>query len=208
VVPGHPVDACDHPRVEADPGAVEHADGDEADALRHAVDGAADRSGDVRAMAVAVVRGEAGSGRVGAVDGAAAELRVRLADAGVDDVGRHARTGVRVRVRAGERQVGLVDPVDPPRRVRLRRVDADGRVALDVCDARVGAQVVERAGRDEGRVALERVLVDEPDVDAEALGVLGGDGGRIRPARQDDDVPLRSGAAGGGSRQKRKRDEG
>ena len=54
VVAGDPVDAGDDARERAAAGAVEHLDGDELDALGHAVGAAADRAGHVRAVPVAV----------------------------------------------------------------------------------------------------------------------------------------------------------
>ena len=92
VVGRHPVDAGDDARVDAAAVAVEHAHGDERDALGDAVRRAADGPGDVRAVAVAVVgrcrrrsrRSRTSRGR---------RTRVREADAGVDDVGLHARAG-------------------------------------------------------------------------------------------------------------------
>ena len=90
--------------------------------LGDAVRRAAGRAGDVRAVAVAVVRAVAVTDEVGAVADPAAELLVGRADAGVDDVGLDAGPGLVVVVGVVQRQIALVDPVEPPRRGALRAV--------------------------------------------------------------------------------------
>src|SRR5699024_6915489 len=90
VVLGHPVDSGDHAGVGAAAVAVEHAHGHQAHVLGDAVRLTADGPGDVGAVAVAVLAATpVVDGRV-ARDRASAELRVCGADAGVDDVRRHA----------------------------------------------------------------------------------------------------------------------
>jgi hypothetical protein len=156
MVAGDPVDAGEDTGVEPGPGAGEDAHGDEADALGDAIGRSADRAGDVGAVAVAVIGGDTDRRRrVDAVHGAAAELGVGLADAGVDHIGGDTGAGSCVGVRAGERQRTLVGPVDPPGGAGLGRVDVNGAVAFDVGDTGVGTQRVEGGGRDDGRVALE-----------------------------------------------------
>jgi hypothetical protein len=79
----------------------------------------------------------------------------------------------------------------------------DGRVGLDVGDARVGAEGAEGRGRDDCRVALEGVPVDEADVDAVSRRVVGSDGRRVGAVLQHDDCPELTGAAGRGRRDQR-----
>jgi hypothetical protein len=120
------------------PLAVEHPHRDQLDVLGHAVGGAADRAGDVRAVALAVVGVRVVVDEVPATHGPAAELPVRDADAAVEDVrGDVGRRGRGVRLR--QRKAALVDAVQSPGRRGL--VGArDGRVLLDVRDGRVGGE--------------------------------------------------------------------
>ena len=153
-----PVDAGDHAGVEPAPVAVEHADADQADALGDAVARAADRPGDVGAVAVAVLAVAAEG--VEPVRGPAAEVGVADQDPGVDDVGRDVGRLRRIR----ERAVGagaLVDPVQAPRGAGLRRQDGDGKVALDELDAGVvrqrGGGGGAHLGDEPGERCLERL---------------------------------------------------
>ena len=74
---GHPVDAGDHAASSSpEPLQSSTRTGDERHLLGDAVGRAADRAGDVRAVAVAVVRALAVADRVEAVADAAAELGV------------------------------------------------------------------------------------------------------------------------------------
>src|SRR5262249_58092106 len=118
---------------------VQHLHRDQAHALGHAVLRPADGAGDVGAVPVAV--GVVGVHRVVAPGGPAAEGGVGDPDAGVDDVGVHvARRGV-VRVAVVQRQVALVDAVQPPgRRVGLGGEQVHLGVGLDVGHPRVGGQ--------------------------------------------------------------------
>ena len=128
------------------------------DALRHAVRGAADGAGDVRAVAVAVARPVAvADGRVAGAD-APGELLVRGPQAGVEDVGVHPRAGLVVGVGRVERQGALVDAVEAPRGARLADVELDDPVLLDELHAVV---VGEEAGLLLGQLdaeAPERLL--------------------------------------------------
>jgi uncharacterized ferritin-like protein (DUF455 family) len=65
---------------------------------------------------------------------------VRCADAGVQDVRSHAGARGVVRVRGAQRQVTLVDPVQTPRRVRLRGVDGHFAVLFNILHTQVAAQ--------------------------------------------------------------------
>ena len=201
VVRGHPVDARDHARVRARALAVEHPDGVERDLLRDAVRRSAGRAGDVRPVAVAVVRPVPVADEVGAVADAAGELLVRRAHPGVDDVGVHARTGLVVGVGVVQRQVALVDPVEPPRGRGLRRECVHDLVPLDVGDARVPRDRGRPGGRHAHREALERMAVDEADparVGRRELSRGRGDGRALHGVRlEDDDVRARGRAPGG-----------
>ena len=96
---------------------------------------------------------------------AAGELLVAGADSGVDDVGVNALPRLVVVVGVVQRQVALVDPIEPPGRRALGRVDAKDLVCLDVFDAGIiGEDVRLRSGHPDGK-ALERVLVDRRDGD-------------------------------------------
>src|SRR5205085_1905530 len=118
VVGGDVVDAGQELARGAAAGAVQDADGVQGDAVRDtgrlAGETAADGARGVRAVAVAVVAVLAVADGVVQHGRAAAELDVRRADAGVEHVDVHARAGVGVRVRAGQRQCPLVDAVQAP----------------------------------------------------------------------------------------------
>lgn len=86
-------------------------------ALGDAVGGAADGSGDVGAVTVAVV-GTAADG-VEAVADAASEFIVGGEHAGIDDVGVHTGGSGVVGVGGAERQIALVDAIKSPSRAGL-----------------------------------------------------------------------------------------
>ena len=127
------------------------------------------------------------------VDRATAELRVARADARVDDVRLHARTGRLVREGGAERKRTLVDAIEPPGCVRLGRERFDRRVELDGHHASVTDDAAEHACGYQPRVALERALVDLRHLNAVARRVV-----RRHVRRsphgvvQDDDEPGRS----------------
>ena len=110
----------------------------ERDLLGHAVGRPAGRAGDVGPVAVAVVRALAVTDEIGAVPHPAGELLVGCAHARVDDVGVDALPRLVVVVGVVQGQVALVDPVEPPRRRRLRREGVHDLVRLDIGDARIG----------------------------------------------------------------------
>ncbi len=202
-----PVHARDDAGVGAGAVAAEDADGDHGGLLRHAVGGARDGAGDVRAVAVAVGGAAAVvDGRV-ARGGAAGELRVGGQDAGVDDVGLHTGAVVVVGVRAAQRQVALVDAVQAPGGVALGGAGAHDLVLLDVRHRGVLADLGEGGGVHPGRVALQ---AGEPAVDLGALGrrplggVLGA-GGRRLVLEHDDVAALdRRRSVDGGERSERR----
>jgi hypothetical protein len=153
----------------------------------------------MRAVAVAVVRAAAVD-RVVAGDGAPAELGVVEADAGVDDVRLHARTGPVVGVRAGQRQVPLVDPVETPRRTALGGQRGDGLVCLDVRHARVSEQSLDSRQRQRGGEALQRVAVLVADRRPVPPGLVTGGthvpAGRVVPEHDDVAATGRRGRVG------------
>ncbi len=160
-VGGDPVDARDHLAVGAAATAVEHPHRDELHLLRHAVGGAADRARDVGAVAVAVDAVLAVADLVDADARPAAEVGVRGQDAGVDDVGVHARAVGRVAVRVVERQGRLVEAVETPRRRRrLRGVDVHVAVLLHAGDRRVVGDLARLRRAHPRGVAVQRVAVD------------------------------------------------
>jgi hypothetical protein len=136
------------------------------DLLRHAVRGSAGRAGDVGAVPVAIVRTVPVPDEIGPVADSSGELLVRCPDAGVDDVRVDTLSGLAVVVGVVQRQIALVDAVEPPRRRRLGRDGVEDLVTLDVRDAWISGQGCGRAGRQVDGEALERMLVDERDVAA------------------------------------------
>ena len=184
MVADHPVHAGDDAGRGTGARAAEDAHRDQADALGDAVRVAADGAGDVRAVAVAVGGSAAVTDRVVARQHAAGELRVRGQNARIDDVGGHARAGLRVGVEAVEREQALVDAVEAPRRAALGGVDADHAVGLDAHDGRVLRQPRHLRGGQLGGVAVDRVGVQGERRRARS----GGEGGRLRGGGQRDDV--------------------
>src|SRR5262249_22164042 len=128
--------------------------------------------------------------QVAAGHGAAPELGVREADAGVDDVRVDAGAGLRVRVAAGERQARSVDAVEAPRRRRLDHVRAYDLVLLDVRHAWAGAGRAHRVRRERAGEAADRAVVEEARAEAEAAGELVHDAIHVRAvgALEHDDV--------------------
>jgi hypothetical protein len=112
--------------------------------------------------------------------GATTELVVADADTRVDHIGSNTGTAIRVRVRAAEGKVVLIDPIDAPGRSALDRLNARAPVALDRNDTLIGHEGAKPPLRDRPRIALQRVLVDEADIDSVAMRMLRGDGGCVR----------------------------
>src|SRR5438128_3862001 len=117
--------------------AIEDADSDERNALGHAVGRPADRSGYVSAVSVAVLAIPSIADRVVANAGASAEIVVRSANAGVDDVRVYVRRSGVVSVVAVEWKIALIDAIESPRRAALGGLERDLAVFLDVLHARV-----------------------------------------------------------------------
>src|SRR5690606_23045272 len=171
-VPRDPVDACDDLGGGAGARVVQHPHADDLGLLGHAVGAARDGAGDVGAVAVAVLGGVVVVDGVVAVGGTAAEVAVRDAHSGVDDVRRDALTGrIRVGVRVVERQVLLVDPVQAPGgRVRLGAGDVEGAVLDDRGDGRVGGETLRLGLGRLDLVAVQGLGVGPLDVGTVPLG--------------------------------------
>src|SRR5262245_38199316 len=78
---------------------------------------AADDAGDIGAVAVAVVRAVTVADEIDGAGRPPAEIRMRGANAGIDDIGVHAGARLAVAVGAVERQEAAVDAVDTTGRV-------------------------------------------------------------------------------------------
>src|SRR6185369_12679659 len=110
-------------------------------------------------MTVAVIGAEAVVDRGEAGDDASGELRVRRADAGVDDIGFHARAGWRVVIVAIERKIALIDSVESPGGAGLSRSQADDAIFLNKCDPRIVREPEGLLFRHAHGEAFERELV-------------------------------------------------
>ncbi len=196
----HPVDARDHAAGAARARAPEHAHGHQGDRLGDAPGRAADGSGDMRAVPVAVRRAAAVVDDGKTRSHPAAEVGVPREDAGVDDVGPHAGPLGGVGVEGVQRQVALVGAVQPPGGIGLNGLlgvdrlvglhQVHGRVVLhglhEIVGARSGhlhGEAVDRGGigvcditaerphRAEGNGGgADRVIAQQHDVAAGALG--------------------------------------
>src|SRR5262245_23118513 len=164
----HPVNAGDDIGVLACQAAAENADGVNPDVLRHAVDIPTDDPRHVGAVSVAVIAGlpvvdevrvsRRSARRRGGVR--YKELLISRADARVEDVNVDARAGGRVFVGVVERQVSLINAIQPPRRVGLDAVQRHHAVLFDVFDARVKAERLRLGLGHLRREAFDGVLVD------------------------------------------------
>ena len=114
-------------------------------------------------MTVAVVRPVAIGNRTESAGHAAAELRVRRTDTGVDDVHVHTLSGRLIGVVAIERKVALVDAVEPPGGAGLRRHDLADAVLLDVADTGIARQRRRGRGRQAHGITAKRAFVDVDD---------------------------------------------
>ena len=150
------IDAGDHAGVAAVAITIQHAHSPQGHVLRHTVGGAAHGAGNVRAVAVAV-DAVAAEGVV-AEDRPAAELRVTVQDARVDDIRRDARTSLIVGVRAVERQRSLVNAVESPGSAVLRAACPHLLIGLDVGHQRIAQDALHcRLGQGGGEAMQRRV---------------------------------------------------
>jgi hypothetical protein len=197
MVGAYPVDARDHLCVGPGALAVENPDADECDALRYTVGTAADRSGDVGAMAVAVVGGAAVD-RVVSRDRPPAEVGMRKADARVNHVSSDALSRQVVGIALIQGQSTLVDAVESPGRTGLLGHGFDNPIFLDKRDALIEAQLARTRLWHADRKPEERVLVNPLDVPAMVTRQSRGDGRHSRtdasragsPIMQNDDVTI------------------
>ncbi len=190
----HPVEPGDDRGPTALAVAAEHPDADQVDLACHTEGLAADGTRDVGTVAVAVLAGPSVLHRVEAEGGAAAELGVGVVDAGVDDVGVHARAVALEVELPVEWEVLLVDPVQAPARGlrpgavfdRLARGDGDHGVLLDGLDARELAHRLHLRRGEVGGVAVQGRLVGEEG--GHTGRYLAGEGARRDVLLQRDDV--------------------
>src|SRR6476661_3022916 len=110
----HPIDSGEDTFPGAGAIAVEHPNGYEPHVLRDAVRRASDRTGDVRAVAVAILRAPTIADFVDAARSPSAEFAMRAANAGVDDVGVYTVASCVVDIARVEWQVMLVDAIKTP----------------------------------------------------------------------------------------------
>ena len=159
-----PVDAGDHRRVRPTTDAIEHADGNERDSFGHAVGVAANGSGNVRAVTIAiggVARHDGSGGVLRVVDSrgdATAKVRV-VDDAGIDHVGVHAGSGGTIDVVCVEGQGDLVDAVETPRWIQLIAGDRHDAVGFDGDHGGIQFQLLHLCRVEGGGVAGERSAV-------------------------------------------------
>lgn len=188
MIVGYPINARDYARVRTGTIAVEHAHAAQHSAFGDAVSRAADGAGDVCAVTVAVRA--AAAKRVKDIRRTAAKLRVRSANARVDDVSAHARAGPVVGVSTTERQVALVNAIETPRRIGLGDVSLDDSIFLDELDSEVLAQSFGLFGRHLNRKTVKRVLVNVFEFAAVIAGHLVGDvrSDRERASFADDRI--------------------
>ena len=135
-----PIDTSDDAGGRAGATTIEHSHGNEPNTLRDAIRRAADSAGDVRPVAIAIRRVSARGHLVDAGHGTTTELDVIEADARVVDVCGDAGTCRCVRVRTAERQGALVNAVEAPRGIRLRRDRVHHLILLDVDNLRISSE--------------------------------------------------------------------
>src|SRR5206468_10440854 len=111
---GDPIDSGDDTGCGSRALAVQHPHGNETYVLRYTVLHAADSSGDVGAMSVAVGRAAPNRHLVDARCSATTKIDVTEVDAGVDDVNGDVAAVVGVGVSVVKGQCALIDAVDSP----------------------------------------------------------------------------------------------
>jgi hypothetical protein len=131
------------------------------DSLGDAASGSTDGSRNVGPVAIAVV------GAVAVADGgvtvadASGELLVRGPDAGVDDVGVHARAVEVIDISRVQREIPLIDAVEAPSRSRLRGGGLHDAVLFDPLDERVLREGQRLRLGHHRREARKRALINE-----------------------------------------------
>ena len=131
----HPVEAGQHGAGAAGSGTVEHPDPDQLHPFGHPVRGPTHGACDVSAVPIAVCSQP--TERVISIYRAAAKLRVAVPDAGIDDVGGDPLASLGVSVVAVQRDVMLVNAVQPPGGIGLNLGRLHHLVSLDAVHVRV-----------------------------------------------------------------------
>ena len=164
MVGGHPVDTGDHTRPGAAAAAVEHTHAVQGRPFGDTVSCSADRSGNVRAVPLTIIRCGVIVNEVVPCPNTSAELCMRAANASIQnidmDVGPVPNRGIAV----VQRQHTLVDAIQSPRRVGLRVGNADNLILLDPRNIGVlaeGLHCLVRQGRSK---ALQCAAVDKVNV--------------------------------------------
>ena len=138
---------------------------------------AADDAGDIGAVAVAVVRAVTVADEIDGAGRPPAEIRMRGANAGVDDVGVHTGARLTVAVGAVERREAPVDAVDTTgrragRTGRLQCAAGAELIDFDVVDAGQGAQRLQALRRNLDAKTVQRRRVDMQDLAADPPDAL------------------------------------
>ncbi len=134
---------------------------------------------------LAVSEGIEAKARTAADTIGAQKLDVIVADAGVDDVRRHAGARVIVRVAGIQREQQLIDPVQSPGGRLLHLGGSDDPVLLDHGDAGVETKRLQHHIGDFAREAGDQAVVDILRLDPK----LQRDCRRINIIPQRDDIP-------------------
>ena len=157
--------------------AIQDAHGMDGNVLGNTELRAADDAGDIGAVAVAVVRAVTVADEIDGAGRSPAEIRMRGANAGVDDVGVHTGARLAVAVGAVERREAPVDAVDTTgrRAGRIGRLQCAAGAELidfDVVDAGQGAQRLQALWRNLDAKTVERRRVDVHDLAADPRDAL------------------------------------
>lgn len=134
VILRHPLDTREDARCRVAADAIERLHRHEGDTFCHPMRGTTDGAGDMRAVPVAILGAasvvDCGESRLEAPR----EFAMRAADAGVDHIGVNASEVLRVVVARIERQIALVDAIEPPGCAVLDGVDGEDGVQCRITD--------------------------------------------------------------------------
>src|SRR4051812_44677780 len=138
---------------------------------------AADDAGDIGAVAVAVVRTVAVTDEIDGAGRPPAEVRMRGANTGIDDIGVYAGARLAVAIDAVQRRQASVNAIDTGRRRagrigRLLCVAGAELIRFDVVDARQRAQCLQTLRRNLDAKTVERRSVDVHDFAANPRDAL------------------------------------
>src|SRR5262249_5820700 len=148
---------------------IREAQGMDGNVLGNPDRGAADDAGDIGAVTMAVVRAVTVADEIDGAGRPPAEIRMRGANAGIDDIGVHAGARLAVAIGAVERQETPVDAVDTTGRRagwigRLQCVAGAELIDFDVVDVGQGAQRLQGFRRNLDAKTVERRRVDVQDL--------------------------------------------